>query len=253
MRYSSLLSALAATTCAIAASVQTVPDELATVGDPSEILSVSYAVGSTAVKVTPGVNLNSSVTHNAPTVHLNETTLSGSGPYLFMMVDPDINKTNPLYVGMHTMVVNLTTSGNTSTEDAICTYFYPEPTAGAAHNYTFLLFEQPANFTVAKQFSPYLATTSQTPYNRVNFPLVQFIKEAALGAPVAANYFREAAESNSTATSSGASTTTTANSTATGSAATSSSTQEGAATKVGQSGSYLMSVVVVVGALMVAV
>ncbi|PYH44044.1 mitochondrial 54S ribosomal protein mL38, partial [Aspergillus saccharolyticus JOP 1030-1] len=190
-------------------------------------------------------------THNAPTVHLNETSLSGSGPYLFMMVDPDINTTNPLYVGMHTMVVNLTTSGNTSAEDAVCSYFYPEPTAGAAHNYTFFLFKQPANFTIPKQYAPYLATTSKTPYNRINFPLVEFVKKTALGEPVAANYFKEAAESNATATSSGSSNASTATSTATGSAAT--STHEGAAATVGQSGSYLMSVLAVVGALVAAV
>ncbi|RAL12612.1 mitochondrial 54S ribosomal protein mL38 [Aspergillus homomorphus CBS 101889] len=251
MRSSSIFIAFTVATGAIAASVQTVPDPLATIGDPSEVLSVSYAVGSTKVNVTPGVNLNSSVTHNAPTVHLNETSLSGSGPYLFMMVDPDINKTNPMYVGMHTMAINLTTSGKTSDEDAICTYFYPEPTEGPAHNYTFLLFKQPQNFTVPRQYSPFLATTSNTPYNRINFPLMEFVKEAGLGEPVAANYFQEAAESNSTATSSSSTTATTATSTATETAAT--STHTGAANKLGYSGSYLIGMSVAVGALMVAV
>ncbi|PYH44045.1 uncharacterized protein BP01DRAFT_357974, partial [Aspergillus saccharolyticus JOP 1030-1] len=60
MHSASFLSVLAIATGAIAASVQTVPDELATIGDPSEILNVSYAVGSSSIEVTPGVHLNSS-------------------------------------------------------------------------------------------------------------------------------------------------------------------------------------------------
>ncbi|KAA8651054.1 hypothetical protein EYZ11_008387 [Aspergillus tanneri] len=196
MRFSTVFSALAITATATA-TASTVPAELFSIGQPSEALKVSYHVGSSTVSISPGQSLNSTVTHEAPHLHLKDMDLGSDGPYVLLMVDPTTNKTNPLSVALHALVSNLMT--NDSSGNVIAKYVYPQPREGPAHNYTLFLFKQPASFVVSEQYHSFLET-KETPLNRLNFPLVNFLKQMDLGKPVAANYFREAAESSSSST-----------------------------------------------------
>lgn len=123
----------------------------------------------------------------------------------FMMVDPDINTTNPTYVGLHTAVADLSLH-NQSSSQTIAKYIAPMPNGDSPHNYTLLLFKQPSNFSVPSSFDSHFAFNPQNVWNRVNFPLQQFIAQTGLGEPVAANWFQEGP------------TTTSANTTASGTA-----------------------------------
>jgi hypothetical protein len=168
--------------------------------------------------------------------------LSSSGPYLLLMVDPDWNVTSPPSVIVHTVVTNLTTNVNSTSEaKVIASYIAPAPSSGT-HNYTLFLFDQPSNFSIPSAYESYMETTAQTPYNRLNLPLENFIKQAGLGKPVAANYFRVSAASNSSATST---TTGTPSGTATSTAASNTNTSSAAAIR---GNSYLATVLALFGA-----
>jgi hypothetical protein len=168
--------------------------------------------------------------------------LSSSGPYLLLMVDPDWNVTSPPSVIVHTVVTNLTTNANSTSEaKVIASYIAPAPSSGT-HNYTLFLFDQPSNFSIPSAYESYMETTAHTPYNRLNLPLENFIKQAGLGKPVAANYFRVTAASNSSATST---TTGTPSGTATSTAASSTNTSSAAAIR---GNFYLATVLALFGA-----
>lgn len=123
------------------------------------------------------------------------------------MVDPDTNTTDPASVALHTIVTNLTLA-NSSSGDILAKYVAPEPSGTAPHNYTLLLFKQPSNFTVASIYDPYFPLNLSDVWNRVNFPLPQFLNSTGLGKPVAANWFQEKSESTSATTSTGTATAT---------------------------------------------
>lgn len=118
--------------------------------------------------------------------------LRASAQYLFLMVDPDLNATHPASVGLHQLTANVTTAG-TDHAASVARYIEPMPPGAAAHNYTFLLFEQPRNFTLPTKYSAFFKTTDESPKNRLNFPLDSFLVETGLGKPVAANWFRQSA------------------------------------------------------------
>ncbi len=188
------------------------------------------------------------VAKDAPQPRLHDMGLSHIGPYLMLMIDPDWNKTSPPSVIVHTVVANLTTNVN-STSDAniIAKYIGPAPRSGT-HNYTTFLFDQPSNFSIPTRYQSFMEINDQTPLNRLNLPLESFISQTGLGTPVAANYFRVTAASNSTDNSTGTSTTSTTTSTS------ASSTSSGAAVgmSVGQN-YYVASALALVGAVLVAV
>ncbi|RAO73202.1 uncharacterized protein BHQ10_009214 [Talaromyces amestolkiae] len=58
------------------------------------------------------------------------------------MVDPSTNATDPTYPALHTIYANVTADGADKWA-VLAPYINPEPTPGPAHNYSFLLFEQP--------------------------------------------------------------------------------------------------------------
>ena len=122
--------------------------------------------------------------------------ITESVKYLFMMVDPDINTTNPTYVGLHTAVANLSLHDDSSSR-TIAKYIAPMPDGSSPHNYTLLLFKQPEDFSISPSFNSYFAFNPRNVLNRVNFPLQQFIAQTGLGKPVAANWFQEASTSTS--------------------------------------------------------
>ncbi|GKZ67914.1 hypothetical protein AnigIFM50267_002469 [Aspergillus niger] len=252
MRLVSAIAAFAAV--ATAATADTVPPELASIGEPSTVLNVTYSVGSTSVSFTPGEFLNASVAVDAPQPHLHDMGLSSSGPYLLLMVDPDYNKTTPPSVILHTVVANLTTAVNSSSDaNVLASYIAPTPTSGT-HNYTLFLFDQPSNFSIPSRYESFMLTVKGTPVNRVNLPLVSFLNQTGLGSPVAANYFRVTAPSNSSSSSSGASgsNTTTSSGTSTSTGAAASETSSGAGHKMA-AGSYLAGALALVGVVVASV
>ena len=119
------------------------------------------------------------------------------------MVDPDYNATVPTNTVLHyllpglrsenssTRIGNLTFTPLTSRHAPLAAYIGPQPTSTRPHSYTLLLFAQPKNFTVPPRFDAFLPLNTSDPLNRVNFPVVDFVKETGLGSPVAANYFEE--------------------------------------------------------------
>lgn len=127
---------------------------------------------------------------------------SGTGKYVFIMVDPSTNATDPTYPALHTLYANVTADG-ANKWTVLAPYINPEPTPGPAHNYSFLLFEQPqAQFEVPLEYASFLPLNLSNLYNRVGFPLLEFINDAGIGKPVAGNWFQEGAVAiNSTSSS----------------------------------------------------
>lgn len=193
---------------------------------------------------------------DAPQPHLHDMGLSSSGPYLLLMVDPDYNKTTPPSVILHTVVANLTTAVNSSSDaNVLASYIAPTPTSGT-HNYTLFLFDQPSNFSIPSRYKSFMLTEKDTPLNRINLPLVSFLDQTGLGSPVAANYFRVTAPSNSSSSSSGASgsntTTSSGTSTSTSTGAAASETSSGAVHKMA-AGGYLAGALALVGVVVASV
>lgn len=129
--------------------------------------------------------------NNDPQPQLEKMSgLGASAQYVFMMVDPDLNSKHPTSVGLHQLTVNVTTNG-TDHAAHVARYIEPMPPGPLAHNYTFLLFEQPRNFTLPTKYSDFFKTTDDSPKNRLNFRLDSFVNDTGLGKPVAANWFRQ--------------------------------------------------------------
>ncbi|KAH8705691.1 phosphatidylethanolamine-binding protein [Talaromyces proteolyticus] len=186
--------------CSGRANSNTLPPELQVLGAPSQTLDVKFPLSSPpyAVNVQPGGTLQASDTVDAPEADVGPLSKHGSNLFVFMMVDPDINTTHPTYVGLHTMVANLTpynengaASHSSHPFTTVATYIAPEPPAGEFHDYTLLAFHQPPHFSIPAKYASYVATTPTSPLNRINFPLQQFIADTNLGPVVAANWFKE--------------------------------------------------------------
>jgi len=222
----SFLSALLASAVVVDA-ITFLPPELFAVGQPPKQLSVTFQnfICNSSVQVQSGSMLQSfrksllrtnlaipstpqlhvplltriSETSNAPII-ANTCTLPQN--FIIMMLDPDINTTHPLYPGLHYMASNINTSRN-----VIASYIGPAPAAGMPpHNYTILAFALPnSNFSVPAAYAPFVATTAQSPKNRVNFPLAQFVADTGLGQPFASNWFREENDGAANATACGGS------------------------------------------------
>ena len=118
------------------------------------------------------------------------------------MVDPNFNATVPtntvlyyLLPGLRagsncTRIGNLTFAPLISRSAPAAVYIGPQPTSLLPHLYILLLFAQPANFTIPSAFAAFLPL-GKGGLNRINFPVVEFVKETAIGNPIAANYFKE--------------------------------------------------------------
>lgn len=165
-------------------------------------LSVQYQVNGTSLAVQPGALFGINVPAQQPTIAINEsrasTNASYTGQYVLFMLDPDAsypqNPTNRWIVhwwqtGLvkSTTQVNSTSIGGTQLVNNTAprvSYRRPAPpTNSSAHRYIQWLFEQPQNFQIPAAYSGYNQT------NASRFPFEQFVKDANLGAPVAANYF----------------------------------------------------------------
>ncbi|GLA09587.1 hypothetical protein AnigIFM60653_011918 [Aspergillus niger] len=236
MRLVSAIAAFAAV--ATAATADTVSPELASIGEPSTVLNVTFAVGLTAVSFTPGKFLNASARDS---IYCSWSTRTGTKP-------------PPPSVIVHTVVANLTTTINsTSNENVLAFYIAPAPKSGT-YNYILSLFDQPSNFSIPSRYESFMLTDDDTPLNRLNLPLVSFLNQTGLGLPVAANYFRVTAASNDTSNSSSTSgsSTTTSSGTSTSTSAVASKISSGAGHKM-PTGSYLAGALVLIGAVIASV
>lgn len=108
------------------------------------------------------------------------------------MVDLDVPRNNTRVQLLHWIATNVTlgpaASASNSTPLVIgnvpVPYLQPSPPVGdVPHSYTFVLFRQPANFSIPAQYSN-LATM------RLPFNVSQFVRDAGLGQPLAGNWIQ---------------------------------------------------------------
>jgi len=104
------------------------------------------------------------------------------------MVDIDVPRNGTRVPLLHWMATNVTsegTSGALNIPNSPVPYLQPSPPVGdVPHAYTFIVFPQPANFTVPEK---YLAL-AQNQSLRVGFNTSAFIEEVGLKQAIAANY-----------------------------------------------------------------
>lgn len=116
----------------------------------------------------------------------------GPGPAVLLMVDLDVPRNGTRVQLLHWMVTNVTIGGNSQSGplnigNSPVPYLQPSPPVGdVPHAYTFIIFPQPANFSVPPQY----AAIADNQANRVGFNTSQFLKDAGLGQALAANYIR---------------------------------------------------------------
>jgi Phosphatidylethanolamine-binding protein len=77
----------------------------------------------------------------------------------------------------------------TSHQGEIAPYFPPGPPPGQTHTYGIFLYNEPTNFAVPANYIPFFNNLTTSVLNRVGFNLTNFVTEAGLGAPVAADWF----------------------------------------------------------------
>ncbi|RDH29537.1 hypothetical protein BDQ94DRAFT_173809 [Aspergillus welwitschiae] len=251
MRLVSAIAAFAAV--ATAATADTVSPELASIGEPSTVLNVTFAVGLTAVSFTPGKFLNASGIMRRSCISMIWGSAARDSIYCSWSTRTG-TKPPPPSVIVHTVVANLTTTINsTSNENVLAFYIAPAPKSGT-YNYILSLFDQPSNFSIPSRYESFMLTDDDTPLNRLNLPLVSFLNQTGLGLPVAANYFRVTAASNDTSNSSSTSgsSTTTSSGTSTSTSAVASKISSGAGHKM-PTGSYLAGALVLIGAVIASV
>jgi hypothetical protein len=109
------------------------------------------------------------------------------------MVDLDVPRNGTRVQLLHWLATNVTRAvGNSSSEapllisSAPVPYLQPSPPVGdVPHSYTFIVFTQPANFSIPAQY----ADLAQ---NRVGFNTSQFLKDAGIleSSALGANYIR---------------------------------------------------------------
>lgn len=150
-------------------------------------LTVQYA----SSNVTPGIHFGIDVPNPMPTVQYAPTTATTNTTttYVLLMVDPDASTPeNPTsrFI-LHWLQPNMTADSSgvlTNTTPAVASYRRPgPPVMSNPHRYIQYLFSQPAGFVIPESFSGFNDT------NRSMFNVTNFISEAGLAAPVAANYF----------------------------------------------------------------
>ncbi|KAH4058790.1 hypothetical protein HBH50_231350 [Parastagonospora nodorum] len=112
----------------------------------------------------------------------------GASPGLLLMVDIDVPRNGTRVPLLHWMATNVTSQGSSGALDvpnSPVPYLQPSPPVGdVPHAYTFIVFPQPANFTVPAK---YLAL-AQNQSLRVGFNTSAFIAEVGLKQAIAANY-----------------------------------------------------------------
>lgn len=170
---------------AATASAQTAP------GFPiqaSAQLGVAY--GNNTVSP-PGERIPRGETAQPPSISTPVWSSGSSGPQqgVLLMVDLDVPRNNTRVQLLHWLATNVTLSAVSGTNQTALTvpngpvpYVQPSPPVGdVPHSYTFVLFAQPANFSIPAQYSNLTA-------NRVFFNTSKFVSDAGLGPALAGNY-----------------------------------------------------------------
>jgi phosphatidylethanolamine-binding protein (PEBP) family uncharacterized protein len=114
--------------------------------------------------------------------------ISSTAKGLLVMIDPDVNLFGRKMTYLHWLSPNLDLSKDKAVVPAatgnMVKYFQPSPPAGdPPHRYTFLLYAQPANFTVPPKY-PNLQQSV------LGFDLNAFAAAAGLGQPKAATFMQ---------------------------------------------------------------
>lgn len=102
------------------------------------------------------------------------------------MVDLDVPRNGTRVQLLHWLASNVTLGSNNALNVPVgqVPYLQPSPPVGdVPHAYTFIVFPQPANFSIPAQY----ADLAQ---NRVGFNTSKFVSDAGLGQALAANYIR---------------------------------------------------------------
>jgi phosphatidylethanolamine-binding protein (PEBP) family uncharacterized protein len=132
-------------------------------------------------------------TAQPPSISTPAWSSGANGPNrgVLLMVDLDVPRNGTRVQLLHWMAANVTLGSSNSSGATplnipvgVVPYLQPSPPVGdVPHAYTFIVFPQPANFSVPAQY----ADLAQ---NRVGFNTSQFLKDAGLGQAIAANYIR---------------------------------------------------------------
>lgn len=111
---------------------------------------------------------------------------SGTGANLgiILMVDSDVPRNGTRVQLVHWVATNVSLATPLNIPAAPVPYLQPSPPVGdVPHAYTFMLFPQPANFSIP-------AAYANLSMNRVGFNTSKFVADAGLVNPLAANYIR---------------------------------------------------------------
>ena len=143
---------------------------------------------------------------SAPSLGLDDARAT----FVAIMLDFSVETAGSNTTLLHWVLPGLSSNGatNLSSQRAeIAPYFPPGPPAGQTHTYGILLYNEPTNFAVPENFVPFfknLTAPGASVLTRIGFNLTNFVVEAGLGAPVAADWFlvRNATMSSTTTTTS---------------------------------------------------
>ncbi|KAF1920409.1 phosphatidylethanolamine-binding protein [Ampelomyces quisqualis] len=118
---------------------------------------------------------------------------NGARSAVLLMVDLDVPRNGTRVQLLHWLATDVTrATANSSSESALLIssapvpYLQPSPPVGdVPHSYTFILFAQPANFSIPAQYA-------ELAQNRVGFNTSQFLKDAGVAesSALGANYIR---------------------------------------------------------------
>lgn len=151
----------------------------------SSTLNIAYGNNTVSPpgELIPRGEVAQSPTISPPTWRSDER---GQVPAVLLMVDLDVPRNNTRVQLLHWLATNVTlaSNGSLAVGSSFAPYLQPSPPVGdIPHTYTFIVFAQPANFSVPAQYS----NISQT---RVPFDTLQFANAAGLRASdvIGANY-----------------------------------------------------------------
>lgn len=166
--------------------------------------------------------MNIIVVASAPYIGLPDNVSSDVSKYLVVMVDTDLELpgSSTTQILLHYLQSDLQLSHYIPEDNLTILlpandassvtgdYLSPTPSGSTAHHYQFVLYRQPANFSLPADFDRFLppitSVTVAGVQHRLGFNFTHFQQETALGAPVAANWLRvQKPVANATASASG--------------------------------------------------
>ncbi|KAI6367760.1 hypothetical protein MCOR25_004836 [Pyricularia grisea] len=175
-------------------------------------LSVAFTWSGQTRTVSAGQLFGSNITSQQPEIAVDQKKYQAladyTGEYIIVMIDPDApspqNATlRSILHWLQTSATAQTTIGSNSTlsgqmallpksgQKAQAQYAPPAPPpTSAAHRYIIYAFAQPSNFSMPRAFSNFSST------NRAGFNIDNFVRDANLGKPLAAEYFYVSRQSN---------------------------------------------------------